>query len=76
MIPYLDEGTIYIQNQSLTNGGYYEAKNIKVGSNVTKDQQEGEVKFSHGNYHLEGTEVELQAGTTVSAGVVFEITNK
>ena len=76
MIPYLDEGTLYIQNQTLTDGGYYEAKNIKVGRNVTTTQSEGNVNFSQGNYHLVGREIELQSGATISLGATMEIRNK
>ena len=75
-IPYLDEGTLYIQNQTLTNGGYYEAKTIKVGENVTTTQTQGNVIFSQGSYHLVGKNVELQPGTTISVGTKVEIKNK
>ena len=76
MIPYLDEGTLYIQNQTLANGGYYEAKTIKVGKSVTTTQPQGNVTFSQGNYHLVGKEVELNSGTTISLGTTLEIKNK
>lgn len=76
MVPYLDEGTLYIQNQTLADGGYYEAKNIKVGKNVTATQPQGNVYFSQGNYHLVGKNVELQSGTTVSVGTTMEIKNE
>ena len=76
MIPFLDEGTIYIQNQTLDDGGYYEAKNIKVGYNVTSTRPQGNVNFSHGDYHLVGKQVELNPGTTISVGTTVEIKNK
>lgn len=75
-IPFLDEGTLYIQNKTLTNGGYYEAKTIKVGKNVTTTQSQGDVIFSQGEYHIIGETIELQSGTTISVGTTMEIKNK
>ena len=74
-IPYLDAGTLYIQNQTLNNGGYYEAKVIKVGKHVTNTQPVGEAVFSHGDYHLVGKEIKLNSGTTISVGTSMEIKN-
>lgn len=76
MVPYLDEGALYIQNQTLSDGGYYEAKTIKVGRNVTATQSEGNVNFSQGNYHLVGKNIELHPGTTISIGTTLTIQNK
>lgn len=76
MIPYLDEGTLYIQNQTLTDGGYYEAKSIKVGKNVTSTQPQGNVNFSRGDYHLVGKGVELHPGTIISVGTTMKIKTK
>ena len=76
MIPYLDEGTLYIQNQTLTDGGYYEAKSIKVGKNVTSTQSQGNVNFSRGDYHLVGKGVELHPGTIIPVGTTMKIKTK
>ena len=76
MIPYLDEGTLYIQNQTLTDGGYFEAKSIKVGKNVTSTQSQGNVNFSRGDYHLVGKEVELHPGTIIPVGTTIKIKTK
>ncbi|MBO4802580.1 MAG: hypothetical protein J5545_12080 [Bacteroidaceae bacterium] len=76
MIPYLDEGTLYIQNQTLADGGYFEAETIKVGKSVTNTHPHGNVNFLQGNYHLEGKQVELHPGTTISVGTTMEIKNK
>ena len=76
MIPYLDEGTLYIQNQTLTDGGYYEAKSIKVGKNVTSSQPQGNANFSRGDYCLVGKGVELHLGTIISVGTTMKIKTK
>lgn len=74
-IPYIDAGTLYIQNATLTNNTYYEAKTIKVGKNVTTTQTQGDVNFSQGSYKLIGDQVELHPGTTISLGTTVEIKN-
>jgi hypothetical protein len=74
-IPYIDAGTLYIQNATLTNNTYYEAKTIKVGKNVTTTQAQGDVNFSQGSYKLIGDQVELHPGTTISLGTTVEIKN-
>lgn len=71
-----DESTLYIQNQTLTDGGYYDARTIKVGENVTPTQQQGDVNFSLGNYHLVGKQVELHPGTRISVGATMKIENR
>jgi lipopolysaccharide assembly outer membrane protein LptD (OstA) len=75
IIPYIDAGTLYIQNATLTNNTYYEAKTIKVGKNVTTTQAQGDVNFSQGSYKLIGDQVELHPGTTISLGTTVEIKN-
>ena len=72
-IPYIDAGTIYIQNATLTNNAYYEANTIKVGNNVTTTQIQGNVNFIQGSYKLSGDQVELHPGTTISLGATIEI---
>lgn len=74
-IPYIDAGTLYIQNATLTNSTYYEAKMIKVGNNVTTTQTQGDVNFSQGSYKLIGDQIELHPGTTISSGTTIEIKN-
>ena len=74
-IPYIDAGTLYIQNATLTNNTYYEAKTIKVGNNVTTTQTQGDVNFSQGSYKLIGDQIELHPGTTISSGTTIEIKN-
>lgn len=74
-IPYIDAGTLYIQNATLTNNTYYEAKTIKVGNNVTTTQTQGDVNFSQGSYKLIGDQIELHPGTTISLGTSLEIYN-
>lgn len=75
MIPYIDEGVLNIQNQTLTNGGNYAFKTIKVGNNVTPTQTYGDVIFQQGNYNLTGNQVELHPGTTISQGATVKISN-
>lgn len=74
-IPYIDAGTLYIQNATLTNNTYYEAKTIKVGKNVTTTQTSGDVNFSNGCYKLIGDQIELHPGSTISWGTTVEIRN-
>ncbi len=74
-IPYIDGGTLYIQNKTLTSNAYYEAKTIKVGNNVSTTQTQGDVNFSQGSYKLIGNLVELHPGTTISLGTAVEIRN-
>lgn len=74
-IPYIDGGILYIQNQTLSEDGYYEAKTIKVGNHVTTTQSQGDVIFNQGNFQLVGKEIELHPGTTVSSGATLEISN-
>jgi len=75
-IPYIDSGTLYIQNQTLAEGGYYEADKIKVGNSVTSTRSPGDVNLIQGSYILTGSEVELHPGTTVSSGVQFDTKNR
>ncbi|MBR4130694.1 MAG: hypothetical protein IKU02_07230 [Bacteroidaceae bacterium] len=77
MIPLIVEvpDMLYIQNDTLTNGGRYEAKTIKVGNHVTTPPH-GNVTFSQGNYYLVGKQVELHPGTKVSVGTKLRIKNR
>lgn len=78
-IPYIDPGensnTIYLQNETLTQGGVYQADYIKAGSNVTTTKPIGEINFLQGSYELIGNEIELHPGTTISTGASVEIKN-
>ena len=76
MIPAIDEGTLYIQNQTLTSGGYYKANSIIVGKNVTQNQPQGNVNFSHGKFNLDGNKVILHSGTNISVGAIMKIGNR
>ena len=78
MIPLVveAENEMFIQNQTLTDGGYYEAKTIKVGNHVTTTEPQGDVTFSHGSYHLAGKRVELHPGTKISVGTTMRIRNR
>ena len=78
MIPLIVEAEdeLFIQNQTLTDSGYYEAKTIKVGKNVTTTQPQGDVIFSQGSYRLSGKRVELHPGTRISVGSTMEIRNR
>ena len=71
----IDGGTLFIQNQTLSDNGYYEAHTIKVGNQVTSTQSQGDVNFTQGHHQLVGKEVELHPGTTVSTGATLEIRN-
>lgn len=75
-IPYIDGGTIYIQNKTLTGNDYREARMIKVGNHVTTMQAQGDVNFTAGDHVLVGDEVEIHPGTTVSLGATLEINNR
>ena len=74
-IPYIDGGTLYIQNKTLSNDDCYEANIIKVGNHVTTTQTLGDVNFIQGHHQLVGKEVELHPGTSVSVGTTLEIRN-
>ncbi len=78
MIPLIIEvnDMLYIQNQTLADGGRYEAKTIKVGRSVTTSQPQGDVIFSQGDYHLIGNRVELHPGTKVTHGATMKISNR
>ena len=72
---FIDAGTLYIQNKTLTSSAYYEAKTIKVGNSVTTTQTQGDVNFTQGSHHLIGNQIELHPGTTISVGATVEIKN-
>ena len=78
MIPLIVEAPneLFIQNQTLTDGGCYEAKTIKVGNHVTTTQPQGDVNFSQGSYHFVGKRVELHPGTKVSVGSTMVTRNR
>lgn len=78
MIPLIVEAPneLFIQNQTLIDGGCYEAKTIKVGNHVTTTQPQGDVNFSQGSFHLVGKRVELHPGTTVSVSSTMVIRNR
>lgn len=75
-IPFVIEtGTIFIQNDTITDDISYEAPTIKVGSNVTTTKPNGEVIISSGVTRLKGNNVELSSGTTIEIGAHLEINN-
>lgn len=74
--PYIDEGTIYIQNDTLENTSTYKARTIKVGTNVTNNISQGPVFFRNGKTTLIGNTIELNGETTVANGAELEIRNQ
>lgn len=75
-IPFIDGGTVYIQNKTLAADDYYEAKTIKVGHHVTDTQAQGDVNITQSKHVLVGDQIELHPGTNVSLGATLEIRNK
>lgn len=74
-IPYIDDGTLYIQNQSFASDSHHENDIIKVGNNVTSTLPQGDVNFLQGNHVLKGNSIELHPGTNVSVGSVLDASN-
>lgn len=74
-IPYIDDGTLYIQNQTFTSNSHHENDTIKVGNNVTSTLPQGDVNFMQGTHLMRGNSIELYPGTSVSVGTTLEITN-
>ena len=71
----IDGGTLYIQNEEITNTVNYEADVIKVGSNVTLLKSPGDVIIRGGATKLKAGIVELREGTNVEVGAQLEINN-
>ena len=71
----IEAGTIFIQNDTITEDISYEAQTIRVGSNVTTTKSNGEVIISSGITRLKGNTVELSSGTTIELGAQLEINN-
>ena len=77
-IPYIAEyanGTLYIQNDTISTNRTYIGTNIKVGANVTSSKPAGEVRFANGKTIMQGNLIELQGGTTILQGAELEIKN-
>lgn len=77
-IPYIEDltGTLYIQNETISENKIYRANKISVGSNVTSSKPSGPVVFSGNNVSLIGTEVIIEGHTTIELGTSFEIKNQ
>ena len=71
----IEDGTIFIQNDTITQNISYEANTIKVGTNVTSTKPTGDVIISGGVTNLKGNVVELSSGTTVEEGAQLLINN-
>lgn len=74
-IPYIDDGTLYIQNQSFASDSHHENDIIKVGNSVTSTLPQGDVNFLQGTHVLKGNSIELYPGTKVSVGAVLDVSN-
>ena len=71
----IENGTIYLQNDTITQTISYEANIIKVGNNVTSAKPTGDVVISGGVTTLKGNTVELAPGTTVEVGAQLNVNN-
>lgn len=76
-IPYVKEaGSLYIQNETISETSTYHADQIKVGSNVTSLKPTGPVIITCGKTTLIGETVELNGETTINLGASLEIKNQ
>lgn len=76
-IPYVKEaGSLYIQNETISETSTYHADQIKVGSNVTSLKPTGPVIITGGKTTLIGETVELNGETTINLGASLEIKNQ
>ena len=57
---------VYIQNENINDERTYVGENILVGKNVTTLKEQGEVIIQNANVKLQGKEVILQSGTTIT----------
>ena len=71
----IENGTIFLQNDTITQDISYEANTIKVGTNVTSAKPTGDVIISGGVTTLKGNTVELAPGTTVEVGAQLKVNN-
>ena len=74
-IPYIDEPSYFIQNETVTGNITINAGVIKSGSNVTNTKPQGPVYFNGGVINLNGSTVELNGETTVTIGTTLNINN-
>ncbi len=75
-IYYIENGHLYIQNETISGDVNYEADVISVGANVTSSKRNGDVIFKSGTITLKANSIELQPTTQVVEGVVMNIRNK
>ena len=77
-IPYIEDftGTLYIQNETISESKIYRANKISVGNSVTPSKPSGPVVFSGNNISLSGKEVIIEDETTIELGTSFEIKNQ
>lgn len=75
-IPYIQEPDVmYIQNKNITGIVNETHDVIKIGSNVTTQQEEGEVTTSNADITLKANKVLLDRGTNISVGSVLKTIN-
>ena len=74
-IPFvLYDGTLYIQDDNITNNRTYTTDNIEVGSNVTSNKPTGDVIIVSGTTELHGN-VTIRGNTSVQTGGELYINN-
>lgn len=74
-IPFvLYDGTLYIQDDNITNNRTYTADNIEIGSNVTSNKPTGDVIIVSGTTELHGN-VTITGNTSVLTGGELYINN-
>lgn len=73
--PYIDEGTLYIQNQNIYGDSSFGAKNIRIGSNVTSTIPSGPVSITSGTSSFIGRTIEIHGETSIEIGANVLIQN-
>jgi len=66
---------VYVQNENINDERTYVGENILIGKNVTTLKGQGEVIIQNANVKLQGKEVILQSGTTITNSNVEINTN-
>lgn len=68
-IPYIDRGTLYIQNEILNGPLNISSTKIVIGSSVTSEKAEGPVIFNSGEITLNAKEIIMKPCVTINEGV-------
>lgn len=68
-IPYVDQGTLYIQNETLNGPLNISANRIVIGSSVTSEKPNGPVVFNSGEITLNAKEIIMEPSVTIKKGV-------